>query len=252
MNYKAIIFDIDGTLILNSRHARPSIGVIKAVNQAQKYLEVIVATSRPYNIAEPIINDLNMKGYAIVHGGARIFSLKENKIVKEYIIDNQDFKKINKILHDKKIDFILNDDGYDIKNIEIKDIYKPLTIYTDPIDPLTAGELETEIKKNTNLAVHRITSWQNGKELLTILHPLATKEHAVKEIGKILMIEKENIIGVGDGYNDIPLLIACGLKIAMGNAVDALKKIADYIAPSVENDGVIDIIDKFILNKKIL
>ena len=52
---------------------------------------------------------------------------------------------------------------------------------------------------------------------------------------------------MGDGYNDFPLLMACGLKIAMGNAVPELKAIADFIAPSVEEDGVATVIEKFIL-----
>ena len=64
---------------------------------------------------------------------------------------------------------------------------------------------------------------------------------------KNLGINTHEIIGVGDGYNDFPLLMACGLKVAMGNAVEDLKAIADYIAPSVEEDGVADVIDKFIL-----
>jgi hydroxymethylpyrimidine pyrophosphatase-like HAD family hydrolase len=55
------------------------------------------------------------------------------------------------------------------------------------------------------------------------------------------------MIGVGDGYNDFPLLEACGLKVAMGNALEDLKGIADYIAPSVDEDGVANVIEKFIL-----
>jgi hydroxymethylpyrimidine pyrophosphatase-like HAD family hydrolase len=64
---------------------------------------------------------------------------------------------------------------------------------------------------------------------------------------KKLHLKKDEIIGVGDGYNDFPLLMACGLKVAMGNAVPDLKEIADYIAPSVVEDGVVDIISKFIV-----
>ena len=52
---------------------------------------------------------------------------------------------------------------------------------------------------------------------------------------------------MGDGYNDFPLLMASGLKIAMGNAVPELKEIADFVAPTVEEDGVAVIIEKFIL-----
>lgn len=41
--------------------------------------------------------------------------------------------------------------------------------------------------------------------------------------------------------------MACGLKVAMGNAVQDLKEIADYIAPSVDEDGIADVIEKFVL-----
>ena len=56
-------------------------------------------------------------------------------------------------------------------------------------------------------------------------------------------------IGIGDGNNDKPWLLMCGLKVTMGNAVPELKAIADYIAPGVENDGVADVIEKFVLSK---
>lgn len=75
----------------------------------------------------------------------------------------------------------------------------------------------------------------------------ATKKHAVLEVARHLNIKTEEIIGVRDGHNDLSLLMACGLKIAMGNAVREIKSIADYIAPSVEEDGVAHVIEKFIL-----
>lgn len=60
-------------------------------------------------------------------------------------------------------------------------------------------------------------------------------------------ISTSEIIGIGDHYNDFPLLMACGFKVAMGNAVPELKAIADYIAPSVENNGLADVLEKFVL-----
>ena len=57
------------------------------------------------------------------------------------------------------------------------------------------------------------------------------------------------MIAIGDGPNDFPMLMAAGFKVAMGNASDDLKAIADYIAPTVEKDGVVDVIEKFILKK---
>ncbi len=82
---------------------------------------------------------------------------------------------------------------------------------------------------------------------ILIYNSSATKQHAIFEIANIIGIQTHDIIAVGDGYNDFPLLMAAGLKIAMGNAVEDLKAIADYIAPPVEQDGVAHIIERFVL-----
>ena len=74
--------------------------------------------------------------------------------------------------------------------------------------------------------------------------------HAAKKLSQILNIETSEIIGVGDARNDIPLLEVCGLKVAMGNADDKFKLVANYIAPSVDEDGVAHIVEKFIINEE--
>jgi hydroxymethylpyrimidine pyrophosphatase-like HAD family hydrolase len=63
----------------------------------------------------------------------------------------------------------------------------------------------------------------------------------------MLGVRYEEIIGVGDGHNDVPLLEAVGLKVAMGNAPDEVKAIADYVAPKLSEDGVADVIQRYIL-----
>lgn len=61
-------------------------------------------------------------------------------------------------------------------------------------------------------------------------------------------IKKDEIIGVGDGYNDLALFEAVGLKVAMGNGVEELKAKADYITKHVDKDGLADVIEKFVLS----
>ena len=53
----------------------------------------------------------------------------------------------------------------------------------------------------------------------------------------------------GDQDNDIEMLLAAGTKVAMGNATEDLKKIADYVTDSVDNDGVVTAVAKFIGEK---
>lgn len=100
----------------------------------------------------------------------------------------------------------------------------------------------------TDITYHKTHHKDPEKFGVLINHIDATKQQGVFELEKRLGIARSEMIGVGDSYNDFPLLMACGLKVAMGNAIPELKEIADYIAPSVNEDGVVDVIEKFILN----
>ena len=51
----------------------------------------------------------------------------------------------------------------------------------------------------------------------------------------------------GDGYNDIPMMRYAGLSVAMENAQPQVKEVADYITKSNDEDGIVEVIDKFIL-----
>ena len=58
---------------------------------------------------------------------------------------------------------------------------------------------------------------------------------------------RENVIACGDGYNDISMVEYAGLGVAMANAQDELKEVADYVTFSNDEDGVAHIIEKYIL-----
>jgi len=78
---------------------------------------------------------------------------------------------------------------------------------------------------------------------------LANKNAAVLKVAKMLGISTTEIIGIGDGYNDFPLLEACGYKVATENANENLKAIADLIIPSYQNNGVQNFIKNFLKNR---
>ena len=65
-----------------------------------------------------------------------------------------------------------------------------------------------------------------------------TKANAIKILADHLDINKEEIIVIGDGANDISMFEMSGYKIAMGNANNKLKEKADYITDSNNQDGV--------------
>ena len=56
------------------------------------------------------------------------------------------------------------------------------------------------------------------------------------------------MIACGDSFNDMSMIEFAGLGVAMEEAVDELKKSADHVTGSNDDDGIVDVIEKFILN----
>ncbi|RJQ38480.1 HAD-IIB family hydrolase [Candidatus Microgenomates bacterium] len=249
LKYKALIADLDGTIIPSQRNGIPSERVTKAIGKASELIHVGLATSRPYFMLAHITNHLKLKGPSIISGGSQIINLPEKEFVWEKMIERQDIIETCTILNKIKVPFFIHDC---IKDEDVK--FSPNLpgksghIVSLGIEENTGEQIIKSLSHIKTIVAHKVPSWEKDKIDLMITHTLATKQHAIYEVAKILNIKTHEIIGVGDGYNDFPLLMACGLKIAMGNAVDDLKAIADYVAPSVEEDGIVDIIDKYILN----
>ena len=71
----------------------------------------------------------------------------------------------------------------------------------------------------------------------------ASLEHMLEKLG----ISVEQVICCGDGFNDISMIRFAGVGVAMGNAQEAVKEAADYICPTNDEDGLVDVINRFIL-----
>lgn len=248
--YKALMLDIDGTIIESSgKEILPTKKVKTAINKADKLIHVGLATSRPYQMVSHIINHLSLSGPCILTGGAQVFDPVKNKVVYEKQIDLSSVNKVYKIIN--KYGLIVLDDGRGLKrSLKEAEIKNPTQLWIEIENQENVDAIFSELSNISSISVHKMISRFDGKMEMIIGHTEATKQHGIQKVAEILRIKTHDIIGVGDGYNDFPLLMACGLKIAMGNAVPELKEIADYIAPSVEEDGVADIIEKFILKNE--
>ncbi len=87
----------------------------------------------------------------------------------------------------------------------------------------------------------------NGLWAVDFTRTGVTKATGVKELARMLGTSADRMIAVGDSFNDAPLLEVCGLGVAMGQAPDELKAIADFVAPSVDEDGLATAIVEFVL-----
>ena len=74
------------------------------------------------------------------------------------------------------------------------------------------------------------------------------KGNAIDYLVKLLGINAENVLAIGDNYNDVEMLAYAGIGVAMGNAPEDVQSLGDWVAPHVDEDGVAVAIEKFILN----
>lgn len=84
-------------------------------------------------------------------------------------------------------------------------------------------------------------------DMIEILPPNVSKGGTVRALLKSLGIQPENLLAIGDGKNDIEMIQMAGIGVAVANANDALKAMADHVVASHDDDGVAEAIDRFVL-----
>ena len=128
-------------------------------------------------------------------------------------------------------------------NLKIENVNKILAIDYNDADRVTGWVKELH---NTFPDLYIVKSTPYFCE---IGNPHATKSAGVEFLAKMWGIKKEEILTIGDQDNDIELLKAGGTAVAMGNATEELKKYADFITDTVENDGFAQVMDKFVFSE---
>ena len=248
MKYKAIIMDVDGTSVPNAVDGVPTQRVIRAVQAAQRLVHVCVCTSRPIFIAEGVIHALGVYDPCGINDATQIYDPKKRKIVKTFALPKKEIKLVAAFFAKKKLRFMVNT-GETEEYYEGGSFPEEVCSLCIPEVPVNiAMTLKEELTKISTISVQTPPSYEKGNVWVSVTSATATKLHSVVEICRRIGVRPESAIGIGDGYNDFPLLEACGLKIAMGNAVPELKAVADFIAPTVTEDGVAVVIEKFILS----
>ena len=74
-----------------------------------------------------------------------------------------------------------------------------------------------------------------------------SKTSAIQQLINLYNIEKDEVVSVGDNFNDIDMIKFAGIGVAMGNAPDEVKKISDYVTLSNDKDGVANVIKKYFI-----
>lgn len=263
--YKLIAIDIDDTLINDDKEVLPSTQT--ALEQAvAKGVVVTLATGRAYASAKNIARQTGLNVPIITYQGALIKNLMDEKVLYERFVPKDAAHKLFDycIEHDlhvqayiddklyareenqKLIDYsTLNGTPYYIEPDFAKMVAQPTPKMLIIDDPAYLDELSPILRELLGDQVH-IT--KSKPHFLEIMHHEGTKGHALTFLADHFNCDLSETIAIGDSWNDHEMLEAAGLGVAMGNAIDALKEIADYVTLSNNEDGIKDVIEKFVLN----
>lgn len=268
MKYKLLAIDMDGTL-LNSNNEVSSRTRLALEKAKSKGVYVVLSTGRILKSAISYARILELKNPIIACNGAVVVDENE-KIIHKRPIEMELVEKIAKIAMERKIYYHFYDEtkfysyikvdeilkfysegnGYFNIDIhifdsisELKDkntnIYKFLFVDNDK-NKLNSFRKELESLGNVSIS----SSWNNNLEAMGLN---VSKGTALEELCKKLNIDPKEVIAIGDSENDISMIRFAGLGVAMGNGNDDVKKNADYITDTNDNDGVAKVIEKFIL-----
>jgi Cof subfamily protein (haloacid dehalogenase superfamily) len=260
--YKLIVSDFDGTLA-GPAHST-SQGVKEAVKRwIDKGYFFTIATGRSFYMLDDECMKLGLTTPVVVRGGAEVVDPKSGKAIHREFINKEDVSSILRLIQeDDQFYLAIEEENIIYVNFELIGIF-PKLIYKNPsefniksipkihIIPKTKDsrsaeafirEMVRKLPKVHAIATHN-QKFGLGWDITSVK---ATKLHGIVKVMEILGLRRNEIVGVGDSYNDFPLLEAAGLKVAMGNAHQELKEIADVIVPSYEDDGVAYLIDKLL------
>lgn len=271
MNEKVLVLDIDGTLTNSRKEITPATkrGIQEIMMRGHK---VILASGRPTPGMRRYEQELELEkygGYLLSFNGGRIVECRTGEIVYQRTLPPvvipklYQFAKANgcglvtylgdKIISafepDEYIELESRINGMDVRVVEdfknFVDFDVNKCLMTAPVD--SAPELEKQLQQKYGdiLSIYRSEPF-----FIEIMPKNVDKATSLNRMLESIGLTREDAICCGDGFNDISMIRYAGLGVAMGNAQPAVKEAADYITATNDEDGLVQVIDRFILKEE--
>lgn len=275
MKYKLICMDMDGTLLNDKKEVseRAKAAISKAHDLGVK---VVIATGRIFVSAEYYGDIIGVKAPIIASNGAYVREKDSDKSIYEEGLGSENYELVVQMLSKYDIipHFYTEDTIYTEKlvhsslaykkanktlprnrqvKIEVVDNWNSFFAEERPriIKAMAVSEESEKIirAKNEFIKLNKFQVVSSMKDSFEIMAKATSKGNALKKICDFYGIDRNEIISIGDNENDISMIKFAGLGVAMGNAEESVKNIADYITATNEDDGVAKVIEKYIIEE---
>lgn len=265
-DYKLIAIDMDDTLLDSKTRISPRVreGVRRVREQG---VILTLATGRMYQSALPFARELELDIPLITYQGALVKNALSGEVlyyqpvpadIARDLVEavRQWGLHINIYLDDKLIMENLSVDGKAYSKLagvepeivpnllELLDREPTKVLVIAPEE--TLDRLAVELKPRFGERIHMTKS---KPYYLEFTHPLATKGFALEHLAKHFNILREEVMAIGDSYNDLDMIEFAGLGVVMGNAREEIKAVADLVTLDNDADGVAHVLEELVLRR---
>ena len=273
---KLLALDLDGTVLTDEKHItkRMERSIYDALDTG---LEVVLVTGRPLSGIPDELLAISRIRYAISSNGAVTTDMLTGKRLRGAYLDDQAAKEIARIPMERNLihSIFIGDIGY-CEQCYFQDQWK---LYmgtkhepyirksrkgTDSIDALIDQSdvgveniwFMTHSREERDELDRMVHSRWDVQTVLTAITDVeigstkADKGLALDDLSEKLGIARNEILAIGDNENDLGMFRAAGITVAMGNATESIKQMADIITDSNEEDGAAKMIEKILQCRK--
>lgn len=265
---KVLVLDIDGTLTNSQKEITPETkrGLLMIQERGHK---VILASGRPTPGLKRFIEELQLEkygGYCLSFNGGKIINCRTGEVVFQKTLPQQVIPVLYRfakkkdcgmityfgeqiILGTRMDEYIALEsriNGMPVKRVDnfVKyvdfDVNKCLMSAAP--EQAEIYEKELQVKYGDILSVYRSEPF-----FIELMPKNVDKASALDRMLSSVGLTRENAICCGDGFNDITMLEYAGVGVAMANAQEPVKEAADFITDSNDDNGIVTVIEKFVL-----
>lgn len=265
MRYRLLVTDVDGTLLPADRQVPPAVrDAVRAVQA--RGVRVCLATGRMWNSVRPYLEAVGADSPVVLYNGAVVYDFDRGRVLQRHTLDPealraaleviQEFRDVRPHLftddrvyvdrQDEQSRAYLERDG--IRAEEVGDLLKHLP--PDPVKVLVVGEPARLVELDQELGrragrVRRVFSERN---FLEILPEGVSKGTALQTVCAHLGIPADQVVAVGDNPNDLEMLDAAGVGVAVSGGHPAVRAAADYVTRSGPGQAIVEVVERFFLD----
>ncbi|MDR6243745.1 Cof-type HAD-IIB family hydrolase [Paenibacillus hunanensis] len=244
--YKLLALDMDGTL-LNDDH-EISLETSKWIHKAMdEGIHVCLSTGRAASSALPYGQELGLETPMVTVNGSEVWK-SPRELYRRTLLDPAAVRRMHELAVEKEVWFW----AYSVERLYNRDQWLQEEQAFEDIEWLKFGynTKDHELRHDILMELQQMGGLEvsNSSPDNLEINPLGiNKATGIAEVCKLLDIDMSEVVAVGDSLNDLAVIQAVGLGVAMGNAQDTVKQEADLVVASNNEDGIVEVIRDHIL-----